>query len=258
MKETIELIMARKSVRAWEPRPVPTEVKEDLLDATLRSPTAGNLMLYSILDVTDPEIKERLSHSCDEQPFIAKAPIVLVFLADWQRWMDYFALTSALAEGGPKPMEADLLLAFCDALIAAQTAVLAGEALGLGSCYVGDIMENYEEQRDLLGLPPYVFPASLLCLGYPTDQQLQRPQTPRFTREHIVHGNRYRREDAEGFGDLFRDRTAGPFLPGAENYGQHEYLRKFSSPFMAEMRRSVRKALENWQDRPAASGSDRA
>jgi nitroreductase len=247
MNPTIELIMARKSVRAWEARPVPQEVKDELLDATLRSPTAGNMMLYTILDITDPEIKERLSHSCDEQPFIARSPIVLVFLADWQRWMDYFEVSGALQAGSARPAEADLLLAFSDALIAAQTATIAGEALGLGSCYVGDIMENYETHRELLGLPPYVFPAAMLCLGYPTAQQRDRPQTPRFTKEHIVHPNRYQREGDEGFADLFRDRTSGPFLPGASNYGQHEYLRKFSAGFSAEMRRSVRKALESFR-----------
>ena len=44
-------------------------------------------MLYSILDVTDQALKDRLSETCDHQPFIAKAPMVLVFLADYRRWV---------------------------------------------------------------------------------------------------------------------------------------------------------------------------
>ena len=78
-----------------------------------------------------------------------------------------------------KPQEGDLFLACSDALIAAQTAVVAAESLGIGSCYIGDIMENYEAHRDLFGLPQYVFPICLLCFGYPTQGQMQRPMTPR-------------------------------------------------------------------------------
>ncbi len=42
-------------------------------------------------------------------------------------------------------------------MVAAQTAVTAAESLGLGSCYIGDIMENYEEHKRLFDLPDYVF-----------------------------------------------------------------------------------------------------
>ncbi len=79
------------------------------------------------------------------------------------------------AEEAPmrKPEEGDLFLACCDALIAAQTAVIAAESLGLGSCYIGDIMENYEVHRDLFKLPKYVFPICLVCFGYPTRQQMR-------------------------------------------------------------------------------------
>lgn len=247
MNGTLALLMGRRSVRAYEERPVPAEMKEAILDAAMRSPTAGNQMLYSVIDVTDNALKERLSHSCDEQPFIAAAPLVLVFLADYQRWMDLYGASGALAGGGVRPAEADLLLCFSDALIAAQSAAVAAESLGLGSCYIGDIMERYEEHRELFGLPPLAFPAAMLCIGWPTERQRSRPQTPRFPAAHIVFENAYRRETPETLEILFAGRQQGPLLPGAANYGQHEYLRKFSSPFMEEMRRSVRAALDNWR-----------
>lgn len=59
-----------------------------------------------------------------------------------------------------KPDVGDLMLAVSDAVIAAQNAVVAAESFGIGSCYIGDIIENYEEQRRLLQLPEYVFPAA--------------------------------------------------------------------------------------------------
>jgi len=196
-------------------------------------------------------MKDSLAKSCDDQPFIARAPWVLVFVADYQRWMDYFEASGAGRSGGAlaRPREGDFLLALDDALIAAQTAVIAAESLGLGSCYIGDVMERFEEHRELLGLPRYAFPAAMLCLGYPTQQQRERPRPPRFDRRHIVFKNRYERRRPEDFAEMFADPhyAGATLLPGAANFGQHMYLRKFAAAFSEEMRRSVRRMLEEWK-----------
>ena len=88
MSQTLELLYSRKSVRAYEEKPVPAAVKAEIIKSALRAPTAGNMMLYSILDITDQGVKERLAETCDHQPFIAKAPLVLMFFADYQRMYD--------------------------------------------------------------------------------------------------------------------------------------------------------------------------
>ena len=64
--------------------------KQAILQAAMRAPTAGNMMLYSIIDVENQALKDRLAVTCDDQPFIAKAPFVLLFVADYQRWYDYY------------------------------------------------------------------------------------------------------------------------------------------------------------------------
>ena len=89
------------------------------------------------------------------------------------------------------------MLSVSDTNIAAQNAVVAAQSLGIGSCYIGDIMENAERQRELLNLPSYVFPAAMLVFGYPTDGQTERSKPPRSEMRHIVHENSYRDMDAE-------------------------------------------------------------
>ena len=154
MNDYNRLFLERKSVRAYEDRAIPESIKSNVRDAIRRAPTAGNLMLYSIIEVESLEIKERLSVTCDNQPFIRKTPWVLVFFADFGRMMEYYhahEVPTWCVETGRllvKPGESDLLLAGCDALIAAQTAVTACEYLGLGTCYIGDIMENWEIHAD--------------------------------------------------------------------------------------------------------------
>jgi len=253
--DTMDIILKRRSVRRYLPDPIPPEIRTKLLEAMLRAPTAGNQMLYSVIDVEDPAIKADLAESCDHQPFIATAPWVLVFLADVQRMYDFFQASGVkeLIEEGKAsralPREADLFLAACDALIAAQTLVIAAESIGLGSCYIGDIMENYEFHRGLFDLPPYTFPITMLALGYPTDPQRNRRLTDRIPAEHIVFTDRYRHLGRHDLRHLYDHNIgrSGAYLPGAGNFGQHSYLRKFSADFMEEMRRSVGEMLRNWQ-----------
>jgi FMN reductase (NADPH)/FMN reductase [NAD(P)H] len=256
MNQVMEVLLSRKSVRAYEKRPIPAEIRADILKATLRAPTAGNQMLYSILDITDQSLKDRLAVTCDHQPFIARAPMVWVFLADYQRWYDSFLALDVEQfceqKGMPmmKPAEADLFLAACDALIAAQNAVIAAESFGLGSCYIGDIMEQYETHKELFDLPSYTFPICMLVFGYPTRQQKDREYTRRFDEKFIVFENRYHRLDRDEIDEMLaeRQRHISQLKPvrGITNPAQSLYLRKFSADFSVEMRRSVRAMLKEW------------
>ena len=255
MNETLKAIHNRRSVRAFSDRPVTRDEKDQILAATFRAPTAGNLMLYSIIEVESQQIKERLAVTCDNQPFIAKAPYVLLFLADYQRWMDYFEKcgvserAASLGVNARNPQTGDLLLACCDALIAAQTAVIAAESLGIGSCYIGDILEKYEVHRELFDLPPYVIPITMLCFGYPATTP--KKLTTRFDKEMILHTNRYQRltpvELEKGFAHLEEDFRSGHHTSEYANAGQSIYFRKFVSKFAAEMNRSVREMMKNWK-----------
>ncbi len=245
----------RRSVRAYEDRPVPPDIRDLVLTAALRAPTAGNLCLYTILEIEDPSLKARLSETCDHQPFIAGAPWVLVFLADWARLLGYFRHPGGpewcATRGEPylRPRESDVLLAVCHALVAAQSAASAAEALGLGTCYIGDILENGEIHRELLGLPPYAFPITMLCLGWPTDRQKERPQPPRLPRDLVVHRDRYRGFTAGDYDRMFagKDWPEPRRDPAGDNPGISLYSRKFAAAYSLEMRRSVRALLEEWR-----------
>jgi len=253
----MKLLLGRHSVRAYEPRQIGAEDKAGILAAAMRAPTAGNMMLYSIIEVTDQTIKDTLAVTCDNQPFIARAPLLLLFLADYQRWYDFYVdsgVAKMCAQNGVsmrKPEEGDLFLACCDALIAAQTAVIAAESLGIGSCYIGDIMERYEQHREIFELPQYTFPIALVCFGYPTLQERERALPPRFDQKYIISENRYHKLGPEELEGMFHERQEKFFAhrqetSEAQNFGQMQYLRKFAAEFSREMNRSVRAILQQW------------
>lgn len=258
MNQVIDVLMKRRSVRTYEEKPISADIRADILKATFRAPTAGNMMLYSILEVTDQKIKDRLAVTCDNQPFIARAPLVWLFLADYQRWFDYF-LASGIEDQCKekqvpmrKPEEGDLFLACCDALIAAQNAVIAAESFGIGSCYIGDIMEQYEIHRELFDLPQYTFPICMLVFGYPTQEQLNRPYTKRFDEKFILFENQYHRLSQPELEEMFAERenqiSKAKSKEGFTNFGQAMYFRKFDSEFSVEMSRSVRLILKEWKN----------
>ena len=243
MNEVLRQLHDRKSVRVYEDRPVPEDVKRAVLEAAIQAPSAGNMALYTILDITDPEIKQKLSVSCDNQPFIATAPMVLVFCADYRRWYDVFC---KYVDPVRKPDMGDLFLAEADTLIAAQNAVVAAHSLGLGSCYIGDITENYEYHKQLLNLPKYVVPAAMLCMGYPTAQQLSRAKPPRHAVASLVHENGYSLEKAGEMADMLAIQQ-GKSGEELADYIRRFCKRKWNSEFSEEMSRSCTEMVKDWR-----------
>ena len=240
--QTLDLLWSRKSTRAYEDRDIAPEDKRLILEAALQAPTAGNQTLYTILDITDPTLKARLAVTCDNQPFIAKAPMVLIFCADQKRWFDLFR---RYQDDVRLPDAGDLFLAQQDALIAAQNAVVAASSLGIGSCYIGDILENYEIHRELLHLPAYVVPACMVVFGYPTAQQQEARKAPRFQVDEIVHENGYDTEKTADMPAMLRRRQqlTEEALPG---WVQRFCRRKWNSDFSREMSRSSREILRDY------------
>lgn len=123
----------------------------------------------------------------------------------------------------------------------------------MGSCYIGDIMENYEQHRDMFGLPRYVFPIALVCFGYPTEKEKKRPLSSRYGKEFIVFRDSYKKLTEEDFSKMYGEQEEQFFgdkedIQGLENLGQVLYFAKFNSDFSREMTRSVRAIIDHWKE----------
>lgn len=249
MNETIELIESRFSVRVFDKEPVPEETVRELKRLTLRAPSAGNMQLYSILEVKDQGKKEALAKLCDNQPMIARAPLVWLFLADNHKWERYFLLSESDRKTGQPLRKAglgDLHLTLQDAVIAAQNCAAAAQALGLGSCYVGDVIENGEEMVKLFKLPPHVIPACLLIMGRPAQKKAKEDLSPRpDITSSIFMEDSYEEPALERLDEQYEGHkayfTKHHRIPKGEltNTADYYYNRKYTSAFMDEMNRSM-------------------
>ena len=241
MNEITRCLKSRKSVRVFREREIDEAIKEEILLCAVNAPTAGNQQLYTILDIRNKELLERLSVTCDNQPFIADSKFTLIFCADFRKWYDAFVYAGCEPR---HPGEGDLMLAVNDALIAAQNAVCAAESFRLGSCYIGDIMENCEVHREMLCLPEYVFPVAMLVFGYPTEGQLKREKPERADMKHIVHRDTYRTMEKDELQELFGIKAKEKSY---EDWMKAFCNRKYNSDFAREMSRSVAKYIEQWK-----------
>lgn len=258
MNDTLSIIWSRRSIRDFERREVEKETVEKLKAMTLRAPSAGNMEMYSILEVEDSEKKKRLAEICDNQKMIENAPLVWIFLSDMEKWKRYFTLSHSPEKFNiPMPQlgAGDMLLSFEDAVIAAQNSVIAAEALGLGSCYIGDVLENGERLVELFSLSKHVIPASMVIYGYPKSKD-RHQSTPRpdinssiFMKDSYTDRSFEDLEDEyKGHREYNKEHKMLPF-DGNGTVADEYYGRKYTSEFMAEMNRSalyyIQRYLEN-------------
>ena len=192
LNPTFDLIHRHGSVRKYKPDPVPRETIEAIVAAAQRTSTSSNMQAYSVVAVTEVATRARLSELCGGQAHVAQAPLFLAWCADLARLDRACALRGYAQETG---YVENFLIAAVDAVIAAQTAALAAESLGLGICYIGSIRNNPAQVIELLGLPRLTFPVTGMTVGWPA---VEPPVRPRLPLPAALHWERYRPDhDAE-------------------------------------------------------------
>ncbi len=156
------LLQQRRSIRAFEPRPVEPEKVRAILEAADAAPSAGNLQAYRMVCVTDPAVRRALAAAALGQGFVAEAPVTIVFLAD-PAWA-----SSRYGEPGRR------LFCIQDASIACAYAQLRAADLGLGSVWVGAFDERAVSRA--VGAPGDLVPVAVLPVGYPAESPGPTPR----------------------------------------------------------------------------------
>jgi FMN reductase [NAD(P)H] len=183
--DTIRLLMERASCRNFSPRQISGEVMRRILDCGAHAATGGNLQPYSVIVVESKATNRKLAAMC-HQPFIGQAPANLLFCIDLHRLERWAKLMGAPYTA--RDSFRHFWISFQDTIIAAQNSCTAADALGLGSCYIGTIMESLPTVRVLFALPAGVLPVVLLTVGYPkSNPQPRRKLGPKV----IAHDEKY-------------------------------------------------------------------
>jgi nitroreductase len=175
--------------RRFLPRPVEPALTRLLCACALSAPSKSDLQQVDILVVRDQAKQRAIAELIPDMPWIADAPLFLVFLADASRLPQISRL-----RGKPFPNDhLDLFFnAAVDSAIVLATFMRAAAAVGLGCCPISSIRDRPDVVSDLLALPPRVIPTAGLCVGWPAEEGYV---TPRLGLETTLHEDRYAARD---------------------------------------------------------------
>jgi nitroreductase len=186
--DTLATILNHRSVRAFLPDALPPGTLEVLVAAAQSASTSSNLQLWSVVAIEDQARKARLSALAGQQKFIRDAPLLLVWLCDHAR-LTAIAAERQMPVDGIHYLE-EFIVGIVDAALAAQSAAIAAESLGLGCVYIGAMRNLPEQVAAELGLPPQVFAVFGMSVGYP-DPAGETGVKPRLPRPVVLHRERY-------------------------------------------------------------------
>lgn len=160
----LALLLSHRTQRRYKPDRVPDDVLEMALAAALSAPSKSDLQQVGIVVVRDRAKQTTIGGWIPDMPWIAQAPLFMVFCGDHRRMRRVSEL-----RGRPFPNDTlDMFMnAAVDAGLVLQAFITAAEALGLGCCPISVVRNHVEKLAALLELPPGVFPVAGLCVGYP-------------------------------------------------------------------------------------------
>jgi nitroreductase len=175
--EFADVVRSRRMTRAFDSRPVPPELLEELIDLASRAPSAGKTQGWHLVvlegeetsrfwNITLPPMRRgtfRWKHLLD-------APLIALPLADQRAYMTRYSEPDKQATGlGNSPDAWPVPYWTVDASMSVMTMLLAAESVGLGALFFG-IFRGERELRRTLGIPPTMQLLGAIALGYRGEQ----------------------------------------------------------------------------------------
>ncbi|WP_235867944.1 NADPH-dependent oxidoreductase [Pseudomonas ogarae] len=199
----VEALLAHRSVRHYLQTPVPPGILETIIAAAQSAATSSNLQSWTVINVESPQRRQRFAEIAGGQQHIVEAPLFLVWVADLSR-----AKRQAQRHGAELAAThylESLLFSSIDVALAAQNAVVASEALGLSSVYIGALRNDIAAVAEELQLPQNSFPVFGLCVGY-ADPAKETEIKPRLPQAAVLHHEVYSTANEEVLVDEYSAR----------------------------------------------------
>ncbi len=200
----LDILMQHRTIRKYKEDDISEDQLNRILEAGVRASTTGNMQVYSIVVSRDPGMKKQLAGCHFNQPMVEKAPVVLTFCADFNRFNQW--CRQSKADPGYDNF-LSFFTAAIDALLVAQNVCVAAESEGLGICYLGTTTYLAGKIIDLLHLPKGVVPVTTVTIGWPGEQ----PElVDRLPLEAVVHAETYLDYNPEDITRLYAAKEALP------------------------------------------------
>ncbi|MFQ5409917.1 MAG: nitroreductase family protein [Anaerolineales bacterium] len=207
----LETIENHRSVRYFKPEPLPTEDVDTMMRLAQRASSGGMAQVYSVIRITDPALRERISRRIG-QPVVRRAAEYFIFCMDIHRMRRLLAHRGAKLGMGPLIA---LIYGIIDCCLSSSSMALAAEAMGYGICYVGAVQRALEDLVVELELPEGVLPLLSLCVGVPDEDAPLRPRLPT---DIVFHENVYREPTEADLERCYEAMASATFFGGWFEY----------------------------------------
>lgn len=199
----IENMKTRRSIRKYTTEDISEALLNELLEIGARASNTGNMQLYSVIVTRDQANKEKLAPAHFNQPMVTKAPVVLTFCADVNRFVKW--AEQRKAEAGFDNIQT-FIASTIDSMLFAQSFCNAAEAMGLGICYLGTTAYNADQIIKALSLPRLVVPIITVTVGYPAEPLPE--QVERLPLAAVIHNESYVDYTPAAIDSLYYDKEA--------------------------------------------------
>lgn len=165
--DVLTAILSRRSVRVFEDRQVPNELRQKIMQAAMAAPSARNEQPWKFVMIDDREILKEIAARFPNAEPAQTAPFGILVCAD-------------------TTLETSPGYWVIDCAAAAENIVLAAVGLGLGAVWTGVYPREDRVQglREMLGIPEHVVPHSLILVGYPAEHP---EPVDRFDPQRVYH-----------------------------------------------------------------------
>ena len=218
----MEVLNKHVTIRKFTSQKISESLLQSIIYSGTRASTTGNMQLYSILISEEKTQREKLLPLHFNQAVAKDAPLLLTFVADFNRFTKWCEISNA------NPGYDNFLsfyTASIDALLVAQNVCIAAENAGLGICYLGTTTYNAQSIIDVLHLPKLTFPVTTVAIGYPDE----KPElTDRIPLSEIIHSETYKNYSASQLKDLYQFKEQ---LESSKNFVEENKLENLAQVF---------------------------
>lgn len=187
MDKIKEFFETRTSVRRYEREPISNEALSVIYSAIMNTPTSYNGQQFSVIDISDQEMKEKL-YEIIGQKQVKTCNRFMVFCADYNK-INMLAEKKGVEMPDFTHTVDGVFVGVIDAALAMSSAYTAARACGLGSCCIGYARTaDPKKLAEILELPKGVFVVCGLAIGVPREQPDVKPKEPV---EVMIHQNKY-------------------------------------------------------------------
>ena len=187
-----QIVRRRRSIRSFEPRPIPRDLIVTALQHAVMAPSAHNRQPWRFVVITDESKKTALAQAMGDKlrhDRLNDGDDDIVVEHDVMRSINRLTNAPALVVvcltmedmdqiRDPVRAENEHHMAVQSVAMAGQNLLLSLEASGLGACWLCAPLFAPEEVKSYLELPDWFEPQGLIMLGYPLHSPAEEIRFP--------------------------------------------------------------------------------